>query len=374
MKKSENADFPLVELIVVIAILGILAGVGTVAYTGYVERANRSADDQLISEIEYALTLGRYQDAGCDGIVTVYNVSANKDAEAKGKDATPDATVALWMTASFGSGWESLRLKYYDKYPFPAYDASLTAEQVEMVRQFKTSNLHKGIDSMPGLTAQLSRNLSSILPLVDGNSLLTLKKRSSITDAELEAYGIDENSSQTEIANVVVKYMAKQFAEMTEEDIIMEARLSMGAYSPNKLKDTKYWNADGKRDLISATTTYALLAAYANSEYASAGYKEAFYGANIQSLTDVYDLVPTTYGGYDSEAVNYDKYSKANGTITKKSTDEEIKQTALYNDLLALQNAMSILHAKENQFDVTDPAAFDNETTVDLMNAILAQG
>lgn len=63
--------FTLVELIVVIAILGILAGVGTVAYTGYIRAANEAADNMLLSAINTAFS------AAClDNGDDVYNVDS----------------------------------------------------------------------------------------------------------------------------------------------------------------------------------------------------------------------------------------------------------------------------------------------------------
>mgnify|MGYP002731983246 CR=1 FL=1 len=52
MKK--NGGFTLVELIVVIAILAILAGVAVPAYSGYVEKANESADQTLLASVNTA--------------------------------------------------------------------------------------------------------------------------------------------------------------------------------------------------------------------------------------------------------------------------------------------------------------------------------
>ena len=49
-----NGGFTLVELIVVIAILAILGGVAVPAYSGYVEKADRAADEALLHEINTA--------------------------------------------------------------------------------------------------------------------------------------------------------------------------------------------------------------------------------------------------------------------------------------------------------------------------------
>ena len=55
-----HEGFTLVELIIVIAILAILSTGAIAGYSAYIERANKTADKALVSEIVNVLTMYAY--------------------------------------------------------------------------------------------------------------------------------------------------------------------------------------------------------------------------------------------------------------------------------------------------------------------------
>lgn len=105
LTRKANGGFTLVELIVVIAILAILAGVGIPVYSGYITKANMGVDESLAGEIKQALILAHYSGKLTPGDYVVVSCGAPAVASSNTADAA--------MVAVFGADWKNtLNLKY----------------------------------------------------------------------------------------------------------------------------------------------------------------------------------------------------------------------------------------------------------------------
>lgn len=122
-KLAEKAGFTLVELIVVIAILGILAAVAVPAYTGYITKAHAAADITQLDAIKTAAISAKATEGAPTKIVVKTNDSTGEVTDVKvdgpygtgGADTTgvsifSDSDFKLYLTGS-STGTISVTMK-----------------------------------------------------------------------------------------------------------------------------------------------------------------------------------------------------------------------------------------------------------------------
>ena len=118
---KSNGGFTLVELIVVIAILAILAGITVPAYTGYINKANDSAADVELRTVYIAAMAACAHEGSnvssiqvsSEGKVTITPTVSDPDIESnyatfyEGSEASLKAALAKHSKFSGGATWSN---------------------------------------------------------------------------------------------------------------------------------------------------------------------------------------------------------------------------------------------------------------------------
>lgn len=378
-KLRGSAGFTLVELIVVIAIIGILAGVGTVGYGGYIKRTNEGLDETLYKNIIYAGEIGKYENPGVTGRVIVDKTGARVEAVGASGDAS---VVAKWLKNAFGGDWEHTVKYRTDKYANGTYGTiALPAQSVELNDDQK-ANLEKLMQSnLSGKEKELAdtaNNLSGLFAdWFDGKEgedavekIAAKLKTFGGTDEDIADFktfltnqlgGDLSKASATQLSNATVLYVASKAKDMKADQLYSDL-LDMNPSNPLEAIMGVAKNNGGI--LPTAAVMYGTMLGYANSGLASDEFKKAMETPPMGIQNDKTDKDGKTHLSVMSLATmmfndkKFGEYAKSEKKGAK-------------SDMAGYLGAMRIINDYNVQFDISNNNAFNDDQTLALLQAVL---
>lgn len=378
-KLRGSAGFTLVELIVVIAIIGILAGVGTVGYGGYIKRTNEGLDETLYKNILYAGEIGKYENPGVTGRVIVTKTDAHVEAVGTSGDAS---VVEKWMKNAFGDGWEHTVKYRTDKYANGTYGTiALPAQSVELDDTQK-ANLEKLMQSnLSGKEKELAdtaNNLSGLFADWFGakegeeavDQIAVKLKTFGGTDEDIADFktfltnqlgGDLSKASATQLSNATVLYVASKAKDMDANKLYSDL-LAINPSNPLEAITGVAKNNGGI--LPTAAVMYGTMLGYVNSGLASDEFKKAM------------EIPPM---GITSDKLGKDgkTHLSVMSLATKMFNDKNFREYAnsdkkgAKSDMAGYLGAMQIINDYNVQFDISNKNAFNDDQALALLQAVL---